>query len=223
MRNRAVSHWRLPRMTSRSPPNSHKICRQAPHGGVGASASATMAMRVNWRNPSEIALKTATRSAKTVNPYVAFSTLQSATTRPSAVSSAAPTWNPEYRACACSRAARAMASRSVTLTPSECFEHQRGLRNRLVADRPGPCQQLQRRSQALFAAVMHLDQRIAGTHRGSGSDLQHDADGVVDRIFDAIATGAKQHRGVAHLSGVDALDKAAALGMPQQVVRRPRH
>ena len=34
MRNRPVSRFRLPRITSRSPPNSHKICRQAPHGGV---------------------------------------------------------------------------------------------------------------------------------------------------------------------------------------------
>jgi hypothetical protein len=50
------------------PPNSHRICRHAPHGGVGASVSATMAMRVKARWPSDSALNIATRSAQIVRP-----------------------------------------------------------------------------------------------------------------------------------------------------------
>src|SRR5687767_6777197 len=102
-------------ITSISPANSHRIWRQAPHGGVGALVSATIAMRRNWRWPSEIALKTATRSAHIVSPYVAFSMLQPVTTWPSAVSSAAPTVKVEYGACAYSRALRAAAIRSESL------------------------------------------------------------------------------------------------------------
>ena len=38
-------------ITSTSPQNSQMICRQAPHGGVGAAVSATTAMRRNERLP----------------------------------------------------------------------------------------------------------------------------------------------------------------------------
>ncbi len=51
-----------------SPQNSQMIWRQAPQGGVGAAVSATTAMRVNDRWPSESALKIATRSAQMVRP-----------------------------------------------------------------------------------------------------------------------------------------------------------
>ena len=51
-----------------SPPNSHSTWRHAPHGVVGWSVSATTAMRVNERCPSESALKMATRSAHIVRP-----------------------------------------------------------------------------------------------------------------------------------------------------------
>src|ERR1043165_7757490 len=100
-------------MISRSPPNSHRICRQAPHGGVGAFVSATTAMRENRRSPSEIALTMATRSAQIVRPYVAFSTLQPVMIRPSGVWRAAPTLNPEYGACAFSRTLRAASTRAL--------------------------------------------------------------------------------------------------------------
>ena len=42
---RPVSPVRFPRTTSRSPPNSHRSCRQAPQGGVGLCVSATPATR----------------------------------------------------------------------------------------------------------------------------------------------------------------------------------
>ena len=41
---------------------------EAPQGGVGASVSATTAIRANWRCPSESALNIATRSAQIVSP-----------------------------------------------------------------------------------------------------------------------------------------------------------
>ena len=62
--------------------------------------------------PSEIALNTATRSAQSVSPYDAFSTLQPVTTAPSVARNAAPTLNLEYGACARSRASRAMLASS---------------------------------------------------------------------------------------------------------------
>src|SRR3954469_22984585 len=95
--------------TSRSPANSQRIWRQAPHGGVGSSVSATTETRRNFVCPSESALNIATRSAQMVRPYVAFSMLQPVMIIPSAVSSAAPTLNPENRACAFRRAFRAAA------------------------------------------------------------------------------------------------------------------
>ena len=51
-----------------SPPNSQSIWRQAPQGGVGASVSATTAMRAKRAVPSESALNIATRSAQIVSP-----------------------------------------------------------------------------------------------------------------------------------------------------------
>src|SRR5579862_4327789 len=99
--------WRFASVISASPQNSHRICRQAPQGGVRTSVSAATAMRLNLRAPSEIALNTATRSAQIVSPYVAFSMLQPVKMRPFSSSSAAPTLNFENGACACSRAANA--------------------------------------------------------------------------------------------------------------------
>src|SRR6187401_672553 len=94
-----------------SPVYSQSNCRQAPHGGVGASVSATTASIVKSRWPSVSALSKATRSAQTVSPYVAFSTLAPVMTVPSRVSSAAPTLKCEYGATARSRASRAAATR----------------------------------------------------------------------------------------------------------------
>ena len=51
-----------------SPQNSQMIWRQAPHGGVGDSVSATTTIRVKARCPSDSALKIATRSAQIVRP-----------------------------------------------------------------------------------------------------------------------------------------------------------
>src|SRR5947209_7694823 len=48
-RYNAVSSLTSPTITSKLPPNSHKICRQAPQGGVGSFVSVTIAMRVNSR------------------------------------------------------------------------------------------------------------------------------------------------------------------------------
>src|SRR5262245_21646654 len=71
---------------------------------------------VNSRSPSESALSRATRSAHTVRPYDAFSTLHPPTIRPLRVSSAAPTLKPEKGAMARWRASRAAAtSRSESL------------------------------------------------------------------------------------------------------------
>src|SRR6185437_4818086 len=46
----------LVRIISIFPQSSHKIWRQAPHGGVSVAASAAITMRRNSRAPSEIAL-----------------------------------------------------------------------------------------------------------------------------------------------------------------------
>jgi len=109
MRWRSTLPCKFERTTSASPQNSHKICRHDPHGGVSTSVSATTATASNPRSPSEIALKTATRSAHRVKPYVAFSTLQPVKICPDLARTAAPTRKLEYGACACSRAVRAAA------------------------------------------------------------------------------------------------------------------
>src|SRR4029079_4325254 len=111
-------------MTSRSPPNSQRICRQAPHGGVGAAVSATTTTRRKRRCPSEIALNMAPRWAQIVSPYVAFSTLQPVMIVPSDVSSAAPTLNPENAAWACRRARRDAASDAPASEPGKDFLQQ---------------------------------------------------------------------------------------------------
>src|SRR5262249_60942240 len=87
----SVFPFRLERITGTSPQNSQINWRHAPHGGVRESASVTTAIASKPRSPSEIALKMATRSAQTVSPYVAFSTLQPAKIRPEVARKAAPT------------------------------------------------------------------------------------------------------------------------------------
>src|SRR5215472_18089519 len=100
----SVLPLRLARITGTSPQNSQISWRQAPQGGVSVSVSVTTEMASNPRSPSLIALKIATRSAQTVNPYVAFSTLQPPKILPEEARSAAPTRKFEYGACAFSRA-----------------------------------------------------------------------------------------------------------------------
>jgi len=69
--------------------NSARTCRQAPHGGT-PPCEATASAR-NWVAPAAIAAQIAARSAQTVRPYDAFSTLQPTWIRPVSSSSAAPT------------------------------------------------------------------------------------------------------------------------------------
>src|SRR6266508_206944 len=78
-------------MIGTSPANSQRIWRQAPQGGVGSSASVTMATARNLRTPSESAFQIATRSAQTVRPYVEFSMLQPPQILPLSSWIAAPT------------------------------------------------------------------------------------------------------------------------------------
>src|SRR5207249_2508253 len=74
--NRVRAERRFARTTSMSPQYSHRIWRQAPHGGVSSSVSARTTIRLNSDSPSDSAFQAATRSAQTVKPYVEFSTLQ---------------------------------------------------------------------------------------------------------------------------------------------------
>src|SRR5689334_6962383 len=85
------------------------------------------------RSPSESALRSATRSAQTVRPYDAFSTLQPPKTRPARVRSAAPTLKPEYGAMARSRAARAAVTRA---SLSEALNRPLQQRDELVPHAP---------------------------------------------------------------------------------------
>src|SRR5262249_12626479 len=87
----SVLPLRLERMTGTSPQNSQMSWRQAPQGGVSESVSVTTAMASKPRSPSLMALKMATRSAQTVRPYVAFSTLQPPKILPEVARRAAPT------------------------------------------------------------------------------------------------------------------------------------
>src|SRR5215813_8777016 len=87
----SVLPLRLESMTGTSPQNSQMSWRQAPQGGVSESVSVTTAMASKPRSPSLMALKMATRSAQTVRPYVAFSTLQPPKMRPEVARRAAPT------------------------------------------------------------------------------------------------------------------------------------
>src|SRR6267142_955846 len=120
MRNTSVLPFRFARITGTSPQNSQISWRHAPQGGVSVSVSVTTAMASKPRSPSLIALKIAMRSAQTVSPYVAFSTLQPPKILPDVARSAAPTRKLEYGACAFSRAcfaAEIKMSFSPTLWP----------------------------------------------------------------------------------------------------------
>ncbi len=77
--------------TSRSPQNSHRICRHGPHGAVMRFESAATTIASKPASPSESALNTATRSAHIVSPKEAFSMLQPVTISPACVFRAAPT------------------------------------------------------------------------------------------------------------------------------------
>src|SRR5882724_12953687 len=100
----SVLPFRFARITGTSPQNSQINWRQAPQGGVRVSVSVTTAMASKPRSPSLIPLKMAMRSAQTVRPYVAFSTLQPPKTRPELARTAAPTRKLEKGAWAFSRA-----------------------------------------------------------------------------------------------------------------------
>lgn len=76
-------------------PNSASAWRQRPHGRTGPSVSATTAIASKTRSPADTAEKSAVRSAQTVAPKEAFSTLAPAYTRPERARSAAPTAKPE--------------------------------------------------------------------------------------------------------------------------------
>src|SRR5579885_1008314 len=89
-------------------------------------------MRRNFRAPSEIALKTATRSAHSVSPKVAFSILHPVNTRPFSSSSAAPTLKFENGAWAFSRA-RMASSASRLLMLSEPRDHRLQQRGQRIA------------------------------------------------------------------------------------------
>src|SRR6267378_1045830 len=116
----SVLPFKFARITGTSPQNSQINWRHAPQGGVSVSVSVTTAMASQPRSPSLIALKMAMRSAQTVRPYVAFSTLQPPKILPEVARSAAPTRKLEYGACAFSRAcfaAEIKMSFSPTLWP----------------------------------------------------------------------------------------------------------
>src|SRR5258708_14571805 len=112
-------------ITGTSPQNSQINWRQAPQGGVNVSVSVTTEMASNPRSPSLIALKIAMRSAHTVRPYVAFSTLQPPKILPEVARSAAPTPQFEYGACAfslASLAAEISVSYSLMRSPPQFSE-----------------------------------------------------------------------------------------------------
>lgn len=70
--------------------NSARTWRHAPHGAMGSTVSATTATAVMVLAPSEMALKTAVRSAQLVRPSVEFSIFAPVKIKPSA-RTAAPT------------------------------------------------------------------------------------------------------------------------------------
>jgi hypothetical protein len=79
-----------------APPNSAIICRHIPHGGQGRLAPVTIATATIFAEPAaEIPAQIALRSAQVDSPNEEFSTLQPAAIEPFAVSTAAPTRNPE--------------------------------------------------------------------------------------------------------------------------------
>src|SRR5712692_8365710 len=116
----SILPFRFAIITGTSPQNSQINWRQAPQGGVSVSVSVITEMALKPRSPSLMALKMATRSAQTVRPYVAFSTLQPPKILPEVARSAAPTRKFEYGACAFSLACLAAEIRiscSLTLMP----------------------------------------------------------------------------------------------------------
>src|SRR3981081_2281757 len=94
--NISVLPLRFARITGTSPQNSQINWRQAPQGGVSASVSVTTEMASKPRSPAFMALKVSMRSAQTVRPYVAFSTLQPPKILPEVARRAAPTRKFEY-------------------------------------------------------------------------------------------------------------------------------
>src|SRR6267142_1512238 len=113
----SVLPFKFARITGTSPQNSQITWRHAPQGGVSLSVSVTTAMASKPRSPSLMALKMAMRSAQTVRPYVAFSTLQPPKILPDVARRAAPTLKLEYGAWALSRACLAAPIRwSYSLT-----------------------------------------------------------------------------------------------------------
>src|SRR5712664_3172669 len=138
----SVLPFKFARITGTSPQNSQISWRHAPQGGVSVSVSVTTAIASKPRSPSLIALKMAMRSAQTVRPYVAFSTLQPPKILPEVARSAAPTRKFEYGACAFSLACLAAEIRiscSFTLMPPGT--PQNILRNRLRNSRDDRFQQ----------------------------------------------------------------------------------
>src|SRR6266403_226372 len=117
IRMTSVLPFKFARITGTSPQNSQINWRHAPQGGVSLSVSVTTAMASKPRSPSLMALKMAIRSAQTVRPYVAFSTLQPPKNLPEVARSAAPTRKLEYGACAFSRACLA-AEIKMSLSPT---------------------------------------------------------------------------------------------------------
>src|SRR5229473_2969661 len=121
----SVLPFKFARITGTSPQNSQINWRQAPQGGVSVSVSVTTAMASKPRSPSLIALNMAMRSAQTVRPYVAFSTLHPPKIRPEVRRSAAPTRKFEYGAWAFSLAcleAEINVSYSLTQWPPQFSE-----------------------------------------------------------------------------------------------------
>src|SRR5467141_2759401 len=115
----SVLPFKFARITGTSPQNSQINWRHAPQGGVSLSVSVTTAMASKPRSPSLMALKMAMRSAQTVRPYVAFSTLQPPKILPEVARSAAPTRKFENGACALSLACLAAEIRvSLSLKPT---------------------------------------------------------------------------------------------------------
>ncbi len=89
-------------------PNSAITCLQNPHGGHGTVVSATMAIEIKWRAPSDTALKSATLSAHSVPLDEKVSTLHPVKI-PLSVRTAAPTRKREYGAYPCCRASIAFS------------------------------------------------------------------------------------------------------------------
>src|SRR4029453_1127653 len=124
--------------------------------------------------PLPCSAETTPHSAHSVNPYEALSTLQPVTTRPSSVSAAAPTGNPEYGAWArgiISRAAawseaQSMGSAAIRSAPSVG----RSLGQDLFADRGPAGRQLGHHLQPDGnAALIHREIGVMQVRTGGDS------------------------------------------------------